>query len=183
MFILKIPTQKIYDEATSTFHHIDGITLHLEHSLVAISKWEMKWQKPFLDPNAERTIEEVRDYIKCMCIDDQETLNQDVWKCISRKDIKDIEDYISNKMTASTVNNRNKKSQRKSQILTSELLYYYLSALNIPFECETWHLSRLIMLLQIAAAEQQTPQKMPKNEMIAQRNALNKARQAKMRRN
>lgn len=181
MLSIKIPAQKVYDENTSTFYEIKETVLHLEHSLIAISKWEAKWQKPFLDHNTQKTVEEITDYIRCMCTDSEESIDTNVWKALSRRDVKRIEEYISDKMTASTVNNRNKKPQRKAQVLTSELLYYYMSALGIPFDCESWHFSRLIMLIQIAAAEQQGSQKMPRNEMIAQRNALNKARQAKMR--
>lgn len=182
MHILKIPEQQLYDERDSMFYKIPATTLHLEHSLVAISKWEAKWQKPFLDLHTEKTVEEVMDYIRCMCVEPEDEYDPRVWLALSRKDVKEIEDYISNKMTASTVTNHGGKGpQRRAQIITSELLYYYLSAFGIPFDCENWHLARLMMLIQIAAAEQQGGKKMPRNEMISQRNALNKARQAKMR--
>jgi hypothetical protein len=181
MLSIKIPAQKVYDENTSTFYDLKDTVLHLEHSLIAISKWESKWQKPFLDQTTPKTVEEITDYIRCMCVDEEEVIDPYIWKALSRRDAKRIEEYISNKMTASTVNNRNKKPQKKAQVFTSELIYYYMSALGIPFECENWHFSRLMMLIQIAVVEQQGPQKMPRNEMISQRNALNKARQAKMR--
>ena len=180
MLTLKIPAQDVYDESTNTFYNIKDTTIHLEHSLLAISKWEAKHQKPFLDNREQKTVDEVIDYIKCMCVDPEDSFEPEVWKALSRKDIQKIEKYILDKMTASTVNVHNKSPQRRSQTITSELLYYYMSALSIPFDCENWHLSRLMMLIQIAAVEQQGPQKMPASEMIAQRNALNKARQAKM---
>ena len=183
MHLLKIPEQQLYDESTSTFVHIPDTTLHLEHSLYAISKWEAKWNKPFLDQHTEKTPEEITDYIRCMCVDPEESYDPRVWNALSRRDVQSIENYISAKMTASTVNIRDKKPQRKAQVITSELLYYYLSAFGIPFDCEHWHLARLMMLIQIASVEQQGGKKMPRNEMISQRNALNRARQAKMRHN
>jgi hypothetical protein len=180
MKIVNVPEQKIYDEASSTFYDIEPTTLRLEHSLQAISKWESKWKKPFLDPTVTKTPDEVLDYIRCMLVDPEDDIDPNVWKAISRKDLKEIEMYISNSMTATTVSNK-KTGKAASKKMTSELLYYYMSALGIPFDCDSWHLSRLLMLIQVAAVEQQGPKKMPKNEMISQRNELNRIRQAKMR--
>lgn len=182
MLIIKVPAQKLYDEETAMFYDIGETTLHLEHSLLAISKWETKYQKPFLDAKTQKTIEEIMAYVECMSLDPEDAVDPRVWKAISRKDIKRIEDYISDKKTATTISNVKNRGgkQRRAQIITSELLYYYMSTLGIPFECETWHLSRLMMLIQVAAIEQQGPQKMPRNEMLSQRKALNRARNAKM---
>ena len=36
----------------------------------------------------------------------------------------------------------------------SELIYWYMSQLGIPFECDKWNLNRLLTLIRLAAAKQ-----------------------------
>lgn len=180
MLTVVVPAQKVFDEDTSTFYDIPETTLHLEHSLLAVSKWESIWQIPFLDNKKQKTPEQVLSYVQCMCLDE---VNPMVIKALTRKNVEQINDYLSNKMTATWISESAKNGAKKGsgKVITSELLYYYMSALQIPFTCETWNLQRLIMLIEVASLEQQPAKKMPKNEIISQRNALNKARQAKMR--
>lgn len=179
---IKIPAQKIYDEDTATFYDVKETTIHLEHSLLAISKWEAKWKKPFLDAKTEKSIEEIMDYIRCMCIESEDDVDPIIWKALSRQEVRRIENYISDKMTASTVTQREQKraSSKKQQVITSELLYYYMSELKIPFSCEMWHLGRLMMLIQIASVSQQPNKKMPKGANISQRKALNASRKKRL---
>lgn len=178
MFKVTIREQKIFDEETSTFYDIQETTIRMEHSLLAVAKWESKWKVPFLSETRKQTPEEILDYIRCMCIDDIDPV---ILKGLSRKNIAQITEYMEDTATASWVNNSVNKGQKNKKVVTSELIYYYMSALNIPFECESWNIKRLIMLIEIASIEQQPPKKMPKGDMIAKRNSLNQARLAKMR--
>ena len=51
--------------------------------------------------------------------------------------------------------------------------------LGIPFECEKWHLNRLMTLIRVVSAKNAPPKKMSKNEILAQQRRLNAERKAK----
>lgn len=157
------------------------VTIKMEHSLLAIAKWESKWKVPFLKESKETfTRDKLLDYFRCMTI----TPNVDpmIYYSITNSQMQEIVQYMNDPMTASTV--REIPGQNKGMghvgTITSEVLYYQMAALRIPFEpCQKWHLNRLLMLLKIGAIEQQPPKKMGKHEAMAQRKSLNAARRAK----
>lgn len=174
MLTITVPSQEFYNEETEMFFQTNEYTLKLEHSLLSISKWESKYHKPFLSKsdNDKRTPQEMLDYIKCM------TLNTNVpsmvYDVLTKENIYAINDYITDSMTATTV----KKSMGpNTQIVTSELIYYWMTAFNIPFECEKWHLNRLMTLIKVCNAMSNPPSKNAKPDMTARRN-LNEARLA-----
>lgn len=156
--------------------------LCLEHSLVSISKWESKWEKPFISKD-QHTAEELLDYIKCMTL----TQNVDplVYHAISNdKDmLKKIYAYIDAKMTATTFTNRNPNlpahKTNGGKIITSEQIYYWMFQSQIPIQCEKWHLNRLLTLIRIYSVENGNGKKMSKSETLAQYKAINAARRAK----
>lgn len=131
-------------------------TLQLEHSLVSISKWEAKWCKPFLHTN-EKSLEETIDYIKCMTI--TQNVKPEVYERLSQENVNQINEYIAAPMTATTFSD-DKKKKGKQEIITSELIYYWMVALNIPFDpCQKWHLARLITLVRVCQAKNEPPKK------------------------
>ena len=161
-----------WDELKQEFVEPEIVTLSLEHSLVSLSKWESKWCKPFLS-NSEKTNEETIDYIKCMTI--TQNVDPDVYNHLSVKNIEDINKYIYAPMTATTFSDdKNSKSNR--EIITSELVYYWMVALQIPFECQKWHLNRLLTLVRICNVKNQPPKKMSKRDVMSRNAALNAAR-------
>lgn len=175
MLRLAIPSAEMYDEQKEEFITVKAQVLELEHSLVALSKWESKWHKPFITKDP-KTYEETVDYIKCMTITpDVDPL---VYMFLSDKHIEQVNAYIENPMTATTFNNQG-KGRQSSEFITNELIYYWMVALTIPFECETWHLNRLLTLIQICNIKNQPPKKMGRNAILNQNAALNKARRAK----
>ena len=145
--------------------------LELEHSLLSLSKWESKWCKPFLN-GKDKTSEEVMDYIKCMTL--TEGVPETAYLYIDNEQYKLINDYIAAPMTATTISEPPGKVSR--EIMTSELLYYYMIAANIPFECERWHLNRLLTLIRICSIKSQPEKKRPINEVMKSNAALNAAR-------
>lgn len=168
---------ELYDEKTGEF--IDPVitTIRLEHSLVSLSKWESKWHKPFL--HTEKTDEEIMDYIKCMTL--TQNVPNDVYNKLSSKNIQEIKDYIDNPMTATTFSeNRNQKKSR--EIVTSELIYYWMVAYQIPFECQKWHLNRLITLTRICGIKNQAPSKnkTSQRELANRYAAMNRQRRAQL---
>lgn len=176
MLILKIPEQEYFNQVTEEFMYCPAITLKLEHSLVSISKWESKWKKPFLT-DTQKTPAEFLDYIRCM------TINQDVpdavYELLGHDNVRKIEEYIMDPATATTVTDRRKSRPGKSEVPTSELIYYWMVSNGIPFECEKWRLNRLITLIKICNAKG-NPQQMSKAEIYAMNAALNSSRRAAM---
>lgn len=180
MLPLKIESAEFYDEATNEFHYVKPCTLQLEHSLISISKWEAKWHKPFI-PNGKldnRTTEEMLDYIRCMTLNSN--VPEEVYKALKPDDIKKIVAYITDPMTASTVSKRGGPRGVGTKFITSELVYYWMVAFNVPFECEKWHFNRLMMLLKICDAENGDKKKMNPKDVARNNAALNAARRAKM---
>lgn len=172
---LKLPEVEGFDEKTLEFVRIGGQELDLEYSLYTISLWESKWKKPFLTTMEKMTPQEWIGLLKCMCV----TPNiPDVCWALQNADIrKDILDYMADPMSATTVNNHGKKPGR-SQIITTEIVYYWMTAFNIPFECEHWHFNRLMKLIEVCMVKQAPPQKMSKSEAARRQHELNAMRLA-----
>lgn len=177
MLKLKIPiVPERWDEVNEVFIEPEYKVLQLEHSLVSLSKWESKWNKPFL-AKTERTFEETIDYIKCMTI--TQNVDPDVYTHLTRENIDQINAYIDAPMTATTFRKEERKANNGEQI-TSELIYYWMIALNIPFECQKWHLNRLLTLIRICNIKNQPPKKMSGKDIMSRNAALNAARRKKM---
>lgn len=169
---------EFYDQKKNEFFMIKKQTLELEHSLISLSRWESKWKRPFLD-NLQRgtlSLEETIDYIRCMTIN---KVNDDrAYATITNEQMNVINSYINDPMTATTINESlNKGSQH--EILTNELIYYYMLTAGIPYEFEKWHLNRLIMLIRVFGAKSEKPKKMSRNEIYNRNAAINAANRAK----
>lgn len=176
MLEIKIPEQELFNEATNEFITIKPQVLRLEHSLVSISKWESIWQKPFLDKEP-KTNEETLDYIRCMTI--TQNVDPGVYYGITAENIKAVSEYIDSPMSATWFSKDYGKPRGSREIVTSELIYYWMIALNIPMECQKWHLNRLLTLIKICNIKNQEPKKMGKNAILSNNKALNAARRAK----
>jgi hypothetical protein len=171
MLKVVIPGVELFDEMKDEFIYTKETTLQLEHSLVSISKWESKWRKPFL-MKEEKTIEETIDYIKCMTI--TQNVDNNVYKYIPNEIIVMVKDYIEEEMTATTFSNEKKTINR--EIITAEIIYYWMIALNIPFECQKWHLNKLLTLINVCNIKNTPSKKMGRKEMAQRNSALNAAR-------
>ena len=171
MLNIVVPETEEYDPITETFTVRKKETLSLEHSLVSLSKWESKWKKPFLTED-NKTQEEAMDYIRCMTIN---SVDPSVYRRLTPAMIQKINDYIGDPMTATTIR-EDPNQKRGHEIVTSELIYYWMVALQIPFECQKWHLNRLIMLIRVCNIKNAPPKKMSKGEIYRQNSALNAAR-------
>lgn len=172
MLQIKIPATEFWDENKEEFvTNTEEQTLQLEHSLVSISKWESKWNKPFLN-RSDKTTEEVLDYIKCMTI--TQNVKDETYERLTSKNIEDINEYISAPMTATTFHNKNQGISRET--ITSELIYYWMISLNIPMECQKWHINRLLTLIRVCNVKNTPPKKMNKREIASHYASLNAAR-------
>lgn len=175
MLQITVPGYEYFDERTNTFGQTKTITLQLEHSLVSLAKWESKWRKPFLGKE-EKTIEQCVDYVRCMTI----TQNVDplVYNGLTTDMLKTIDEYIESPMTATWFGNE-PGGRVGHNAVTAEVIYYWMIALNIPFECQKWHLNRLMTLIRVCNIKSAPQKKRGRQEMLNDRKALNAARRAK----
>lgn len=176
MLRLQIPAVDMWDEQQECFIVSDERTLCLEHSLVSLSKWESKWNKPFLSKDA-KTQEETIDYIRCMTIGEE--LDRDVYDNLSSENIEKINKYINAAMTATTFSNTPGRGGRNS-IITAEIIYHWMIALQIPSDYENWHLNRLMTLIRVCEAKNSPGKKMSKGETMRRQAQLNAARRQKL---
>ena len=178
--VLEIPPRELFDEAESRFFETPKTVLTLKHSLLSVADWEAKWHKPYLfqtiltEEANRKTIEQERDYVRCMTLN-RAPVDPLVYRALTAEEMKKINDYIGDPMSATTISNMSPSSNR--DIVTNELIYYWMSALQIPFRpCETWHLNHLIKLIETASAKQEKPKNMPRADAIKRRASINSAR-------
>ena len=174
MLEITIPAYEMFNDETQEFIEERERVIQMEHSLISISKWESKWQKPFLS-NVPKTPEETNDYLRCMTI--TKGVPDSAYLYLTNEQLNEINEYISSPMTATTFNEPSGK--KSSEILTSELLYYYMIACNIPFECEKWHLNRLTTLIRVCSIKNQPEKKRNPQDVLRSNAALNAARRKK----
>ena len=176
MLKIRVPYTELWDEEHEEFLYVKEQILTLEHSLVSISKWESKWRKPFIS-DKQKTMEETRDYARCMTL----TQNVDplVYKCLTSKDFAKIDAYIEAPMTATWFAEQKGGPKKNAQQVTSELIYYWMVTYQIPFECQKWHLNRLLTLIRVCNEENKPTKKKNQREIMRSNAELNAARRKK----
>jgi len=176
MLTIVIPSVEHYDDVKNEFLFTKAQTIQLEHSLVSISKWETKWGVPFLSKN-ERTTEQTTDYIRCMVI--TQNVDDKLLDNLTSDMVTTIKEYIEAPMSATIIPITTNKSGVKETI-TSELIYYWMVSLTIPFECQKWHLNRLLKLINICNIKNAPPKKMGKKELLSRNATLNAQRKEEL---
>ncbi|MDD2300920.1 MAG: hypothetical protein PHU69_14965 [Fermentimonas sp.] len=176
MLRITIPSIEQWDENKQEFVSTKEQTLSLEHSLVSLSKWESKWCKAFLTKD-EKSSEETLDYIKFMTF--TQNVDSEVYNYLTNGNIREINDYIEAPMTATYFSDE-KTSKTSREQVTAELIYYWMIALNIPFECQKWHLNRLLTLIKVCNIKNQPPKKRNKKEIMSRNAALNATRRKQL---
>lgn len=175
--VITVPKCEYFDEENEKFIEVSNeMTLVMEHNLVAISRWESKFHKPYLTKE-DKTNEEAAYYLECMTI--TKNVPSYIFRCLSKSELQKIRDYIDDPMTGTKIRESPYKKPGKEEILSAELLYYYMFKLGIPKECENWHLNRLLTLMRIYGIKEEKPDKMSRAEMIARNKAINARNRAK----
>lgn len=176
MLHITIPAVEQWDEVKQEFVYTKDQTLSLEHSLVSLSKWESKWCKAFLTKQ-EKTFEETLDYIKFMTI--TQNVDPKVYNYLTNENIDEVNRYIEAPMTA-TYFSEDKTSKISREQVTAELIYYWMISLNIPFECQKWHLNRLLTLIKVCNIKNTPPKKRSRKDIMSSNAALNAARKKQL---
>jgi hypothetical protein len=169
-----VPLTERYDEKINEFVVHTSATLELEHSLVSLSKWESFFKKRFLSEEP-KTAEETFWYIKAMTL--TPGVPEEVFNCLTKEHVAEIDAYIGAKMTATTFPEQQDGGGREK--ITAELIYYWMITLNVPFECQHWHLDRLLTLIKVCNLKNAPAKKRSKAEMMAERQRLNAERRAR----
>ena len=173
MLRIEVPiSPERWDDEKQLFIFPETVALQLEHSLVSLHKWESKWCKSFIS-NPEKTEEEIIDYIKCMTI--TQNVDPDVYNHLTQDNIIAVNEYISAPMTA-TYFSEEKNGHNNREVITAELIYYWMISANIPFECRKWHLNSLLTLIRVCGVKNQPPKKRSRREILSRNAALNQAR-------
>lgn len=165
-----------FDEKNNEFLTIRDQELQLEHSLVSLSKWESFWKKPFLTKK-EKTTEESLDYVRCMTL--TQNVNPKVYNLLTTSQIDKISKYIEDPMTATTFSKRDNQLINR-EIITAEVIYYWMIALSIPFECQKWHLNRLLTLINVCNIKNQPKKNVKTQEILNRNRELNAMRKAQL---
>jgi hypothetical protein len=174
---IRVGATEVYDESTDTFGVVDGFELQLEHSLDSLSKWESKYEKPFLG-EAEKTPEEALEYIRFMVV----TPNPpgDFLDKLSKENLEEVNAYINRKMTATWFSDATPQTRRNTETVTAELIYYWMTIFHIEWEAQYWHLNRLFTLIRICNVKQDKPKKMTRAEAAQRQRELNARRKAEL---
>lgn len=175
MLVITVPDGEMWDEKNQEFLATKGGELRLEHSLIAVSKWEARWHRSFIS-GGKKSRAELLDYIRCMRLDGK--ADEDILRNLTNSNINDIVKYIEEPMTATVLRADNGGGQSGDKI-TSELIYYWMISFGIPFECQYWHLNRLMTLIRLCGAKSRRSGTRKRNDMLRSNAALNAARKAK----
>lgn len=176
MLYITVEGGELFNEATQEFVSVNSTRLQLEHSLVSISKWEAKHHKCFLKNLDKLTPEELVSYIECMTM--TQNVNPDTYRCLSIDNLKAIQDYINDPMTATFISEKPSETRTyggHKEAMTAEVIYYWMIAQNIPMECQKWHLNRLLTLIRVCSIKN-NPKKMSKAQAMAHNKSLNAKR-------
>lgn len=175
MLRLIVPGTEVFDNETQEFTTQGDVLLELEHSLVSLSKWESKFEKPFLG-KSEKTTEEVLAYVEMMVLNE---VPEGIFSKLSEDHFKAINEYIEAKMTA-TWFHEPPGAPPSRDVITAELIYYWMITFQIPWECEKWHLNRLFTLIRVCNIKQAKPKKMSRSEIAARNRELNAQRKKQL---
>jgi hypothetical protein len=176
MLTITVGSTSSFDDEKQEFVEIGGVELQLEHSLVSLSKWESEHEKPFLG-KGDKTPEEVLAYVQCMLL--TENPPGDFLHELSKENIEAVNAYVDRKMTATWFSDQ-PGAPASREVITSELIYYWMTVFNIPWEAQYWHLNRLFTLIRICNVKQSKPKKMSRQELTQRNRELNAQRRQQL---
>src|SRR5690349_5145519 len=115
MLTIVVKGPELYNSETNEFFRDELFSFKIEHSLVSLSKWEEKYEKPFLS-RQEKSPEEMLDYILMMCVD--ENVSLEMLQMMDQENVDSINAYINAKKSATWFTDP--KGQSSGETITSE---------------------------------------------------------------
>jgi hypothetical protein len=169
MLEIYVKEDEFFNPTTQEFVEIKPVIIKLEHSLISVAKWEAIWEVPFLPTKGKteglRGAEQQRSYIECMIIGKtQEHIPYILFQQYSPI----IRNYIEKSHSATTIRRRGPKIVSR-QVITSEVIYYWMIKYGVPLQCEKWHFNRLLKLLEVCEIKE-TP---AKKNRVSRKEAIN----------
>lgn len=182
MLEILVPSIEYYDEERNIFVDTKATKIQLEHSLLSISKWESKWKIPFMDQSSTKTEEQMIDYIRCMTIN--KDVDPKVFRLMPTEIRKQIDDYMNSSMTATWFREEGPK-KRSREIITSEIVYWWMFSQGIPLECQKWHINRLLTQIRVCSEKNRELSNSGKRgrmskDKLSNRKALNSKRKSRL---
>lgn len=178
MLTILVPKRRLFDETTQRFFEAEAVLLKMEHSLLSIAKWESKWNKSYISTQ-KKSSDEVLDYFRQMTISPAENkLPPAFFATIPQETVAEIIDYINAPMSATIFYETNGAKSR--EVITSELIYFWMIQYQIPFECEKWHLNRLLTLIRVCGIKNSPKKKLSRNALLARNAKLNEERKRRL---
>jgi len=177
MLTLKIPDQELFNDETQEFVTVKGQVVKFEHSLVSLSKWEEKYKKPFLTKE-DKSRRETLDYFRFMTI--TQNVPDALYITMPNEIYTQLIAYIEDPMSATTFTKVEERRKVNREVITSEIIYYWMIALQIPLECQKWHLNRLLTLINVCNIKNQPKRRMSRAEVLAQNRVLNEQRRQQL---
>lgn len=177
MLTINIQGKEFWDYETEKFCYSDSVVLEFEHSLVSVSKWEAKFHKPFLT-NDKKTEEEMAGYVEAMLL--TPNVSRETLDCLTEEHVIALGEYVNDPMTGTTFSNLPEHNTKSSERLSAELIYFWMSQYQIPYEAREWHLNQLFTLIKTHYAKTQKPKMMSKNARVQTMAELNAQRKAKL---
>lgn len=163
MLTIHIPEQETFNNVTETFHKLPQLPpLHLEHSLIAISKWEAKYRVPFLRSveylSADKHKDKFHYYISCMSTKGE--LSQEVFERLTSENFLEITKYIADPHTASIISSSSfSKGGGGKHVPTAERIYAIMAVYRIPHEYSKWHINNLFAVIDFCREYNEDPKK------------------------
>jgi len=176
MLTIVIEAMDLFDEESNTFSRSEEIVMEMEHSLLSLSKWESKYQKPFLTKD-EKSKKEIFDYLKAMVV--TPGVDLDALYTLPNEKLIQIQEYIDSKESATTFGEL-PDHRGPNEVITSELIYFWMFSFQIPIQCETWHLNRLFSLIRIFGIKNSKPKKMSAQEVAMRNREINEQRRREL---
>lgn len=177
MLVITVPGVESFDNDNEIFVRPNDEVLNLEHSLVSLSKWESRYEKPFLS-DAEKTDDEIRGYVNAMSLTGD--ISPEVLYRLTNENFQAIYEYINAKMTATWFRETTQPRGYNHEVVTAEIIYHWIVALSIDWQVQNWHLNQLITLVKTIneknKAASDTKKKAPTSAQMEDRRQLMESR-------
>lgn len=171
MLLINFKKYEVFDETKEVFITVEEKkNRHFENSLKAIAKWESKYTKSFFK-DEDKNNDEILDYLSMMC-EEEDISSIDFIN--NPEAIELLLEYVNKKHSATTFSSN--LNENNSQIVTTELIYGYMSLGKIPYEAENWNIERLLNLVRVIGELNKPKEEMSRKDTMELHRKINQQR-------